>query len=96
MLLIVCRPIVIKKAISRVMSSARKTVESARQRFARLLKTARLAQGISQETLAELAGLHRTYVGSVERGERNIAVDNMEALAAALKLDISELLLPDR
>lgn len=55
-----------------------------------------MPQGISQETLAELAGLHRTYVGSVERGERNIAVDNMEALAAALQLDISELLLPDR
>ena len=42
--------------------------------------------------MAELAGLHRTYVGSVERGERNIAVDNMEALAKALDLDISDLL----
>jgi transcriptional regulator with XRE-family HTH domain len=77
------------------MSSARKTAESARQRFARLLKTTRLAQGISQEALAELAGLHRTYVGSVERGERNIAVDNMAALAIALELDISDLLRPD-
>jgi transcriptional regulator with XRE-family HTH domain len=77
------------------MSSARTTVESARQRFARLLKSARLTKGISQEALAELAGLHRTYVGSVERGERNIAVDNMEALAKALELDISDLLRPD-
>lgn len=74
------------------MSHARTSTESARLRFARLLKSERLARGISQEALAELAGLHRTYVGSVERGERNIAVDNMEALANALGLDISDLL----
>lgn len=76
------------------MSVARKSVETARMRFARLLRAERLARGISQETLAELAGLHRTYVGSVERGERNIAVDNMEALANALGLDISDLVTP--
>ena len=74
------------------MSHASRSTESARLRFARQLKTERLARGISQEALAELAGLHRTYVGSVERGERNIAVDNMEALAHALNLDISDLL----
>ena len=74
------------------MSITRKSTESARLRFARLLKSERLARGISQEALAELAGLHRTYVGSVERGERNIAVDNMEALANALGLDICALL----
>lgn len=74
------------------MSIARRSTESARLRFARLLKAERLVRGISQEGLAELAGLHRTYVGSVERGERNIAVDNMEALANALGLDICELL----
>ena len=60
------------------MSQARRSTETARLRFARLLRSERLARGISQEALAELAGLHRTYVGSVERGERNIAVDNME------------------
>jgi transcriptional regulator with XRE-family HTH domain len=76
------------------MSAARKSTETARRRFARLLKTERLARGISQEALAELAGLHRTYVGSVERGERNITVDNMEALAKAMELDISHLLRP--
>ena len=74
------------------MSTARRPPESARLRFARLLKSERLARGVSQEALADLAGLHRTYVGSVERGERNVAVDNMEALANALGLDISELL----
>jgi len=73
------------------MSIARKSTETARLRFARLFKTERLARGISQEALAELAGLHRTYLGSVERGERNIAVDNMESLANAMGLDMSEL-----
>ena len=65
---------------------------SARLRFAENLRETRKAQGISQEKLAELAGLHRTYIGSVERGERNIAIDNMERLARALGVTIQALL----
>jgi transcriptional regulator with XRE-family HTH domain len=49
---------------------------------------------MSQEQLAELADLHRTYVGSVERGERNISIDNIEALAKALKKTCADLLTP--
>lgn len=47
--------------------------------------------GLSQEGLAHLADLHRTYVGSVERGERNIGIDNLYALADALGVSAREL-----
>lgn len=49
-------------------------------------------RGISQEELADLAGLHRTYVGSIERSERNVSIDNIAKLASALRVDISELM----
>lgn len=65
---------------------------SARQLFAENLQKQRKARGISQEKLAELAELHRTYIGSVERGERNISIDNMERLARALGVTIQILL----
>jgi transcriptional regulator with XRE-family HTH domain len=66
--------------------------ESARVRFARNLKARRVAQGLSQEALADEAGVHRTYVGSIERAERNVSIDSMERLALALNADISDLL----
>jgi transcriptional regulator with XRE-family HTH domain len=64
----------------------------ARQIFAMNLRKARLAKGLSQEDLGELTGLHRTYVGSVERGERNISIDNMERFAEALGRTLVSLL----
>lgn len=66
--------------------------ESARERFARNLRDRRLALALSQEQLAATCGLHRTYVGSVERGERNVSIDNMERLSQALEVDVVELL----
>lgn len=67
-------------------------VSDARKVFASRLRQIRQAKGLSQEDLANRANLHRTYVGSVERGERNISIDNIERLANALEIDIIELL----
>jgi transcriptional regulator with XRE-family HTH domain len=52
----------------------------------------RRARGLSQEALAELSALHRTYVGSVERGERNVSIDNMERIASALNVHLVDML----
>ncbi len=70
----------------------KKSKTSARHTFAKNLRETRKAKGLSQEDLAELADLHRTYIGSVERGERNISIDNMERLAISLGTTIQALL----
>lgn len=54
----------------------------------------RVQKGLSQEDLAAVAGLHRTYVGAIERAERNVAIDNVERLASALGVDAVALLSP--
>jgi transcriptional regulator with XRE-family HTH domain len=63
-----------------------------RSTFGKQVRTLRLERGLSQERLAELADLHRNYVGGVERGERNIALLNIVALARALKIKPTKLL----
>lgn len=67
-------------------------IQKARRTFAMNLRATRQSRGLSQEALAVLANLHRTYVGSVERGERNISIDNMERLANALRVGLRDLL----
>jgi transcriptional regulator with XRE-family HTH domain len=61
-------------------------------RFGKGLREVRTGKGISQEKLAELAWLHRTYVSSVERGERNISLINIDSLARALDVRLAELM----
>jgi len=63
-----------------------------RRSFAANLRREREALGLSQQALANLAGRHRTYVGSVERAERNVSIDNVERLAKALDVDVALLL----
>ena len=62
--------------------------------FGLRLRLAREDLQLSQELLADMAGMHRTYIGQVERGERNISVGNMEKLAAAVNLPLWEMLRP--
>ena len=64
---------------------------AARKLFAANLWHERKARGLSQRALAQLAGLDRTYVGSVERGERNVSIDNVERLAEALGIELADL-----
>ena len=67
-------------------------MESARALLARNLVSLRQAKGLSQEALALEAGLHRTFVGHVERRSRNISLDNVERLARALGVPVVRLL----
>jgi len=70
-----------KKAVSKVPKERKTPLQ---KEFGNLVKTRRTHLGISQEELAERADLHFTYVSSVERGERNISLMNIERLAKAL------------
>lgn len=79
------------------MMSAKKAFEptvgvSARAILTMNLIKLRAARGLSQEKLAMEAGLHRTFVAHVERGARNISLDNIEKLATALGVSVAELL----
>jgi transcriptional regulator with XRE-family HTH domain len=62
-----------------------------KQQFGIRVKEVRNSKGISQEKLAELANLHRTYISSIELGQRNVSLVNIERLANALQCDIHEL-----
>ena len=62
--------------------------------FGKIIREKRLERKLSQEKLAEKADLHTNYVGSVERGERNIALENIVALAKALECSSKDLM-PD-
>ena len=62
--------------------------------LATTVRAHREGKGLSQEAFADLCGLHRTYVGSVERSERNVTLSTLEALGGALGLSLPELLTP--
>lgn len=62
------------------------------QAIGKNLRSLRRERSLSQEDLADKAGLHRTYIGSLERGERNVAIGNLFALASALDVTVTELI----
>jgi transcriptional regulator with XRE-family HTH domain len=63
-----------------------------RKQFGKRLRELRREAGLSQEQLGFKSGLHRTYIGSIERGEQNLSIDNIHKLAKALKMSPKELL----
>lgn len=74
------------------MANTRDSVHNpGRAAFGARVRELRLARGLSQERLAELAGLHRTYVSSLERGQRNVGLDNILDLATALDVPAANL-----
>lgn len=65
-------------------------------RFGRNVRFYREKKGYSQEKLAEIAKLHRTYISAVERGTRSISLNNIEKIASALDIDICKLFIFDK
>lgn len=64
------------------------------QSFGHQVKRYRKEKGFSQEELADLCNLHRTYIGSIERGERNVSLNNVEKIANALGVPVASLIEP--
>ena len=62
-----------------------------RKEFGLRVRELRKERGYSQEAFADECGLHRTYIGAIERGERNVAIDNIAKIASALKIEMNKL-----
>jgi transcriptional regulator with XRE-family HTH domain len=60
------------------------------QKFGQKVRAERARLGLSQEELAARAGVHRTYIGMIERAEKNITLENIEKIAKALKISIAD------
>ena len=61
-------------------------------KFGQKVRERRAELGLSQEELASRAGVHRTYIGMIERAEKNITLENIEKISKALKLNIDDLM----
>ncbi len=67
--------------------------ETIRIRYGKAVRDARIKKGMSQERLADLSELHRTYISDIELGKRNVSIDNIEKIADALDMKISDIFL---
>lgn len=65
--------------------------KTVRNKFGKQIRNLRREKGWSQEELADKVGLHRTYIGSIERGEQNTSIDNIAKLAKSLGVKIEDL-----
>lgn len=61
------------------------------KKFGERVREERVKLGFSQEDFADVVGVHRTYIGMIERAEKNITLENISKIAAALKLSLSSL-----
>ena len=94
MLLIVCRLIVYTNiSFGQVFHLNKNTVDTIEAKFGHRIRELRQAKGLSQEELAFKVGVHRTYLGGIERGERNPSLKNIAAIADALEITLSKLFL---
>ena len=66
-------------------------MDDIRVRFGKALRQKRLRLGVSQEAFADMCQLDRTYIGGIERGERNVALVNIEKIAKTLQLSVAQL-----
>jgi len=73
-----------------------KDSQSLQKKLAYNVRFFRKKMGISQEKLAELSGYHRTYIGSIERGERNITLETIESLSFIFGIEPYKLLVSDQ
>ena len=80
------------RALMRKAKGQRKPSPLLTAALAAKLRAFREARGMSQERLADLCGLHRTYIGAVERGERNVTLSTLEVLASVVGVSVAELL----
>ena len=89
-LLLVCRSCVCTVVSLTQVPSSKKSNRDLNKAVGGNLRRLRNKLGVSQDEFADLAGLHRTYIGAVERGERNITLDTLQRIATALKVDAEE------
>lgn len=61
--------------------------------FGKAIRKLRIEKGISQEAFAEMCDLHRTYISDVELGKRNVSLENIQKMAVALNMSISDVFL---
>lgn len=92
MIIVVCRTLVSIRFIFKLRYYCKPMPNNILLRFGQRVREERLRQKLSQEGFAEKAGVHRTYIGMIERAEKNITLINIEKIASALNISIADLL----